>query len=108
MFPVLNRHGNEGSFFEKFLFYRGVGNFELPLKLTATGEGRFELLNHGAETIRSLFLVTVDEKQLAFARYDEVRPGEPLELIRESGLRIVRAEPHLFGVFWLIRAAKGD
>lgn len=25
----------KGSFFEKFLFYRGLGNFELPLKMTA-------------------------------------------------------------------------
>jgi ubiquinone/menaquinone biosynthesis C-methylase UbiE len=31
---------------------------------------------------------------------------EPLELVEQSGLRIVRAERHFFGVFHLIEAAK--
>src|SRR5829696_6761299 len=32
----------QGSHFEKFLFYRGLGNFDLPMKLTALGNDQFE------------------------------------------------------------------
>src|SRR5206468_2156115 len=32
---------------EKFLFYRGVGNFDLPVFLTSRGEGRFVLTHSG-------------------------------------------------------------
>lgn len=70
----------QGEFFEKFLFYRGIGNFELPLQLSAEAGGRFELANTGADPIRSLFLVTVEGKSLRFARFDEIRPGERLSL----------------------------
>jgi len=75
-----------GAFFEKFLFYRGIGNFDLPLKLTSFEEGRFELHNTGQLPIRSLFLATVDGPSLRYAKYDAIAPGERLELrqARES------------------------
>jgi hypothetical protein len=71
-----------GGFFEKFLFYRGVGNFELPLKLTAQAEGRFELSNVGEDSIRSLFLVTVEGEQLRFVKLDRIRAAERLLLVQ--------------------------
>lgn len=61
-----------GDFFEKFLFYRGVGNFELPLSLTANGGDEFVLANKGAESIRGLFLVTVDEDGIRYTRHKPV------------------------------------
>lgn len=69
-----------GEFFEKFLFYRGIGNFELPLQLAAQEGDRFELTNHGAEAIRSLFLVTAEAGKLRFAKFDQIQPGERLAL----------------------------
>jgi hypothetical protein len=65
-----------GDFFEKFLFYRGIGNFELPLKLTATGDGQYELLNSGPDAVRSLFLVTADGSELRFAKFDQIAAGQ--------------------------------
>jgi hypothetical protein len=69
-----------GEFFEKFLFYRGVGNFELPLELSAAAGDRYELTNRGAEPIGSLFLVTVEAGKVRFARYAGIQPGERLTL----------------------------
>jgi hypothetical protein len=65
-----------GTFFEKFLFYRGIGNFELPLKLTAHSDGHFEVANLGIDPLRSLFLVTVEGNGIRFVKFDELRGGE--------------------------------
>jgi hypothetical protein len=65
-----------GDFFEKFLFYRGIGNFELPLKLTASGGGKYELLNLGPDDVRSLFLVTADGNELRFSKFDQIASGQ--------------------------------
>lgn len=73
-----------GGFFEKFLFYRGLGNFDLPVKLFARMDGQFELTNLGSQPIRALFLVSVDGEQLRFVKYDEVRSGARLELIQSE------------------------
>ncbi len=65
-----------GDYFEKFLFYRGVGNFELPLQLQALGDERYRLVNSGDQRISSLFLVTVDDNRLRFTRLDAIRAGQ--------------------------------
>ena len=41
--------------FEKFLFYRGVGKFKLPLTLEAHGGGRFTVTNFGGDPIGACF-----------------------------------------------------
>jgi hypothetical protein len=69
-----------GEFFEKFLFYRGIGNFELPLQLSAATGDRYELTNTGAAPIRSLFLVTAHDGKVRFAKFDGIEPGERLTL----------------------------
>ena len=73
-----------GDFFEKFLFYRGIGNFKLPLKLTASGNGRYELVNSGPDAIRSLFLVTADGKELRFAKFDQIGAGKTQTLTQST------------------------
>jgi hypothetical protein len=59
---------------EKFLFYRGVGNFDLPVRLEGRGEGRFTLTHSGKTPLRYAFLVHIDQdgKTIRFARYDNV------------------------------------
>ena len=69
-----------GDFFEKFLFYRGIGNLELPLQLQALGQGRYELTNNGPDAIKSLLLVTVDGDDVRFAEFAMVRVGGRLEM----------------------------
>ncbi|MGE5193497.1 MAG: hypothetical protein ACM3U2_13470 [Deltaproteobacteria bacterium] len=73
-----------GDFFEKFLFYRGVGNFDLPLKLTAAGDGTFELANSGDDPIRSLFLIDADGQAVRFATFEQIAAGDRLKLVQAA------------------------
>lgn len=70
-----------GDFFEKFLFYRGIGNFDLPLQLTAAGDGGFELTNSGDDPVRSLFLVDTDGATVRFTEFAEVAGGRKATLV---------------------------
>jgi hypothetical protein len=58
------------TFREKFLFYRGVGNFELPVTLTSHGADRFTLANSGKTPLHYAFLVASDGRKFRFAKYD--------------------------------------
>jgi len=49
----------EKTEYEKFLFYRGVGNFELPLQVTASGKGSFKLHNLSRSDIGHVFVLSV-------------------------------------------------
>jgi hypothetical protein len=69
-----------GDFFEKFLFYRGVGNFELPLRLESHDDETYELVNSGPDAVRSLFLVTVDGADVRFHEFDAVESNGRLTL----------------------------
>ncbi len=56
---------------EKFLFYRGLGTFTLPIK--ATSEGRtLAIANDGDDAIRHVFVLSVKDGRQAFAYVPEV------------------------------------
>jgi hypothetical protein len=59
------------TFYEKFLFYRGVGNFQMPVTMSAQGSGRFTIANAG-DAIRAAFLVEAKGGQVRFARIANV------------------------------------
>jgi hypothetical protein len=69
-----------GDYFEKFLFYRGLGNFDLPLTLTCGAEGVCTLVNSGQDELRSMFLVSVREKELRFSMSPRIGAGQTVEL----------------------------
>jgi hypothetical protein len=71
-------HG--GSHFEKFLFYRGVGNFELPIKLAAFGNDRFEVTNSSDDASGALMLVRIENRHVRFTRIDPLRPRSAIEI----------------------------
>jgi hypothetical protein len=71
---------NRGSHFEKFLFYRGLGNFELPVKLAALGDDRFEVTNISKHDTGPLFLVHVDGSRVRFTQAPPVRQGAVAEI----------------------------
>ena len=82
------------DYFEKFLFYRGLGNFQLPLKLEAHGEGDYRLTNGGPEAIRSLFLVSISGKNandVRFRQYDRIDAGGELTLTEGAQTTDVQA-----------------
>lgn len=69
-----------GDFFEKFLFYRGVGNFELPVTVTSAPDGGIRILNSGPQPLTGLVLIDVAEESLRFARLEDVAAESRLTL----------------------------
>lgn len=61
---------------EKFLFYRGVGNFQAPLTVTASaGAEQITLRNTGQEELRHLYTLTIDHGQAKFVYLPSLAPG---------------------------------
>ena len=76
-----------GSHFEKFLFYRGIGNFELPIKLVALGNDRFEVTNSADEASGALLLVRIENDRVRFTRMDPISPRSTIE-VDSAGRRV--------------------
>jgi hypothetical protein len=57
---------------EKFIFYRGVGNFKTPLRVSVNAESRIVLENSGAEKLAHLFLITIHDGHGAFGAWNEL------------------------------------
>jgi hypothetical protein len=69
---------------EKFLFYRGVGNFRLPLVFASHGQGRFTVTNFGPNPIESLFLVHIQGNRVRYSYHPEVAAHGVLHLQASS------------------------
>lgn len=71
---------------EKFLFYRGLGNFQTPLQLTTgAGEDYIQLHNTGVEDLANLFVLQVRAGQGKFIFVDRLAAGES---------KVVKLEPN--------------
>ncbi|MEL6104584.1 MAG: hypothetical protein AAFU85_01050 [Planctomycetota bacterium] len=76
--------------FEKFLFYRGVGKFELPVAVQYDADSpRF--INRGQDSIRSIILLEVRDGKMRMNVVDEVASGSSqtfsdLRPVSEQGL----------------------
>jgi hypothetical protein len=69
-----------GDHFEKFLFYRGVGNFSLPLTVVAKGNDTFEVSNTGSQPLKSLFLITNIDNHIRVASANSIDAGAKLTI----------------------------
>lgn len=54
---------------EKFLFYRGLGEFELPVKVAVSSGGKVSLTNKYPEAIPRVFVLNVDAERGAFTEH---------------------------------------
>ncbi|OAI39687.1 hypothetical protein AYO40_05590 [Planctomycetaceae bacterium SCGC AG-212-D15] len=54
---------------EQFLFYRGVGDFQMPLKVEALGHGIFTVTNTGTEAIPAFLVVHIQDGKVRFRKY---------------------------------------
>jgi len=68
-----------GAHFEKFLFYRGAGQIDLPLKAVALDENRVHLRNLSQSPIRGGVVVHFNGQTLRFAAFPPVPPGAEIE-----------------------------
>ena len=61
---------------ERFLFYRGTGNFGTPLVVTTADDGMVSIQNTGTQPIPNLFLLHVKNGTAQWARLDGLNPGK--------------------------------
>jgi hypothetical protein len=61
---------------EKFIFYRGVGNFATPLRVTMSSENVAVLANTGPEKLEHLFVLQLRNRVGNFIYVDHLAPGE--------------------------------
>ena len=70
-----------GIYRERFLFYRGVGNFSLPVSLKANGQDRFVIDNQGKTPLSWAFLINVAaDKSVRFALIENVNGSKEIAL----------------------------
>lgn len=61
---------------EKFLFYRGVGDFKAPLQVTLGGnEDTVTLKNNGTETLSHLYVLSLKRGKGKYLHIDSLPPG---------------------------------
>lgn len=65
-----------GDFFEKFLFYRGLGNFALPVKVEGRGQGRFRVSNIGSDDVSWFMVLEVSAASVRFGAFNGVSAGQ--------------------------------
>ncbi|HTB83485.1 MAG TPA: hypothetical protein VK742_07525 [Candidatus Sulfotelmatobacter sp.] len=61
---------------EKFIFYRGAGSFQTPLRVGVDTGNHVTVQNNGHEKIARLFLVSIHGNQGAFASMDGLPPDK--------------------------------
>jgi hypothetical protein len=92
-----NGHRDE---WEKFLFYRGVGNFKLPVSARTEGGGRILLTNTTNLPLSAVFVLSdqcCGASDIHFAQYADLKGEHVLDSplkntsVHEVGERIVRA-----------------
>lgn len=71
---------------EKFLFYRGVGDFGLPFVVRARGDGKFTVQNTGKHVVPGYVLVSVRDHKVTFKAFGQLSAGaeERIELPAEA------------------------
>jgi hypothetical protein len=66
---------------EKFLFYRGVGNFPAPLNVQMHSDGTMTLANRGKDLLGHLYILGIKEKAGTLQYLEELKPGERRNLV---------------------------
>lgn len=69
-----------GDFYEKFLFYRGVGKFDVPVSVTNPAPDKFEVHNRGTEKLPGMVVLEIRGGQLHYATTSEVAAGQSIRL----------------------------
>jgi hypothetical protein len=70
---------------ERFLFYRGLGDFELPVKVQSGGAGHVALTNGYVQPTGRVFVLNVGEKSAAFNQHVAgIAPGATLDDVAPS------------------------
>ena len=72
----VNTETNDASEWEKFLFYRGVGNFATHLRATTDANGVVTLANTGSNNLTHLLVLNVHDGQGTYSSVESLKPGQ--------------------------------
>jgi hypothetical protein len=89
---------NSSPEFEKFIFYRGVGNFATPLVVKTVAGEQVTVVNTGIEPLRDLYVLRVEKGQAKFLPMPRLNPGaqQTVEMSSQTGyLPIAEASSQL-------------
>lgn len=89
--PLELDRGELGVERERFVFYRGVADFEFPLRVTQDGD-RLRIANEGAGVLRHAFVFERDGARMAFRSLGELRPGAVVVFERKALAPNVRVD----------------
>ena len=70
---------SDRDYFEKFLFYRGVGKFELPLRSVVNDDDRVSLENNGAFIMPGAVLIEIRDGNMKAATLEAVSANQSSE-----------------------------
>ncbi len=72
--------------FEKFLFYRGLGETRLPLRMDETGSGTLTLDRERSlgDGVRDIFVLRIENGRGAYSYRPSLRPGQRLDNVIPS------------------------
>ena len=65
-----------GDYIEKVLFYRGVGKFDVPVRVATDSNGLLAVANNGEQTLKRMLLLNVKRDQLKYSIVPDVAPGK--------------------------------
>lgn len=84
---VTDPNGGPGET-DRFLFYRGAGNFATPLRVSMPSPRHIVLKNTGRQVLRGLHIVEARKDQAFQTRVAELAPGEslPIHLLGAAAL----------------------
>jgi hypothetical protein len=85
------RGGEPMEEYEKFLFYRGLGSFELPLEVRNRGPFRnmseeLVLRNRGKDNLAGLVMVQVEKDRIRFAALEDLAGETSRNVVLDPGL----------------------
>jgi hypothetical protein len=66
---------------EKFLFYRGLGNFATPLRVTMKSDFSLTVSNTGLETLPALFVLEKNDTAGSFVAVPPLQAGETRDVV---------------------------
>ncbi len=76
--PLVRRPA--GEFIEKFLFYRGVGKFDVPVSVTNPTPDKFSVTNTGTEPLPRMIVLRVTGDQRSYAFVPALAAGKSVDL----------------------------
>jgi hypothetical protein len=74
---------------KKFLFYRGVGSFDMPLSVRALGDGKFAATWNGEDLRDELILLRVQAGKI---RFQQFRKGRKVNGARQENVRLPQSD----------------